>query len=119
MGRKVRVFAVFEEIRKGDSLYAACLKSGMTTKEFYQTLAAYPDYKEDYWLALADYADHCTDYIQTLVRNLQAGEIDTSTAKLLIETQKWLAQKACPQPCDNLFAEEQGEKTTEIVVKFV
>lgn len=118
MGRKLRVFSVFEKIRKGDSLYAACLKAGMSTKEFYQILAAEPNYKEEYQLAMADYADQCTDYIRTLVRDLQAGEIDTSTAKLLIETQKWLAQKACPQPYENLF-EESGEKATEIVVKFV
>ena len=42
----------------------------------------------------------------------------TFTAKLLIETQKWLAQKASPEPYENL-SEDVDEKTTEIVVKFV
>ena len=118
MGKKVRVLTVFDFIRKGDSLYAACLKSGMTTKEFYQVLAKEPDYHEEYRLALADYADQCTDYIRKLVQDLQAGEIDTSTAKLLIETQKWLAQKASPEPYEN-SVDNATEKTTEIVVKFV
>ncbi len=118
MGRKLRVFTVFEKIRQGDSLYAACLKAGMTTKEFYQAMAVDNSYREEYQLALADCADQCTDYIRKLIRDLQAGEIDTSTAKLLIETQKWLAQRANPEPYENLFADEV-EKTTEIVVKFV
>ena len=118
MGRKVRVLRVFDFIRKGDSLYAACLKSGMTTKEFYQILAKEPECREEYQLALADCADQCMDYIRTLIKDLQAGEIDTSMAKLLIETQKWLAQKASPEPYESLFDNEE-EKTTEIVVKFV
>lgn len=118
MGRKLRVFNVFDYIRKGDSLYASCLKAGMTTKEFYQALAGDNNYREEYQLALADYADQCTDFIRSMVRDLQNGDIDTSTAKLLIETQKWLAQKASPEPYENL-SEDVDEKTTEIVVKFV
>lgn len=118
MGRKLRVLAVFEKVREGDSLYAACLKAGMTTKEFYQILAKEADYREEYQLALADCADQCTDYIRKLIKDLQAGEIDTSTAKLLIETQKWLAQRTNPEPYENLF-DDAEEKTTEIVVKFV
>ena len=75
-------------------------------------------------MALADYADSCTDNIRKIVAELKVGEIDNSTAKLLIETEKWLAQKACPEPIwttlQNTDDEnDDGRNLKEIVVKFV
>lgn len=113
---------VFEAIRCGNSLYGACVKYGITTKEFYNVLAENQDAKENYWLALADYADQCTDAIRGITANLKAGEIDNSTAKLLIETEKWLAQKACPDVISgkiNFDNNSDDDMATEIVVKFV
>ena len=120
LGRKNKIAPVFDYIREGHSLYAACRQAGFSTREFYQVLADNPSLKEDFQLALSDYADQCTDDIRALTQALRAGELDNSTAKLLIETNKWLAQKASP----NDFAElerldEEADKTTEIVVKFV
>ena len=109
---------VFAKIRNGCSLYAAVSAVGLTSREFYQLMAEYPKIKEDFLLALSDYADQCTDDIRSLAASLKAGEIDNSTAKLLIETIKWLAQKACPEPVSS-FADEEAEKLSEIVVKFV
>lgn len=112
---------VFEAIRCGNSLYSACVKYGITTKEFYDVLAENQNAKESYWLALADYADQCTDAIRGITANLKAGEIDNSTAKLLIETEKWLAQKACPEAVSGKisFDNNDSDMATEIVVKFV
>ena len=116
--------AVFEALRKGASLFAACQKNGIGTKQFYEVTAANPAFSQGYKLALADYADSCTDNIRKIVAELKKGEIDNSTAKLLIETEKWLAQKACPEPVwatlqngddDN----DDGQNLKEIVVKFV
>lgn len=109
---------VFAKIRKGCSLYGAVSAEGLTSHEFYQMMSFDPKIKEEFLLALADYADQCTDDIKALAASLKAGEIDNSTAKLLIETMKWLAQKACPEPIDT-FAESGEEKLSEIVVKFV
>jgi len=117
MGRKNKLSIVFDFIRKGSSLYAACKKAGMTTREFYLLLARAPHLKEDFQLALADYADQCTDDIRDLAHLLQSGDIDNSTAKLLIETQKWLAQKACPETFSGFNGDEA--QPSEIVVKFV
>ena len=120
MGRKFKLADVFAAIRIGCSLYGACVQAKMTTQEFYQLMGKDPDLREDFQLALSDYADQCTDDIRTLALNLKAGEIDTSTAKLLIETNKWLAQKACPDPFVGFNDDEQAEnKTTEITVKFI
>lgn len=120
MGRKSKIAPVFDSIRQGHSLYAACLQSGFSTREFYQILADTPSLKEDFQLALSDYADQCTDDIRALSLALRNGELDNSTAKLLIETNKWLAQKACPDDFAGLERiDEEAAKTTEIVVKFV
>lgn len=115
--QKIKLEEVFKSIRQGRSLYAACMKAGLPTGDFYQTLAKNPKAQEEFKLALADYADQCTDEIKNLAAALKAGEIDTSTAKLLIETSKWLALKASPEP----FAAEveEGNDLAEIVVKFV
>lgn len=116
--------AVFDALRKGASLFAACQKNGIGTKRFYELMAVNPVFSQGYKLALADYADSCTDNIRKIVAELKGGEIDNSTAKLLIETEKWLAQKACPEPfwttLQNADDEnDDGRNLKEIVVKFV
>lgn len=126
MRRKVRinrtVGVVFEAVRGGCSLYAACVKAGISTKEFYEILAEDDALRVAYQLALSDYADQCMDEIKAIIENLKAGDVDNSTAKLLIETSKWLAQKACPEPFDGrggIGDGGEGGMATEIVVKFV
>ena len=114
------VGAVCAALRNGLSLYAACRASGVDTRVFYQALADNPAAREAYRLALADYADRCTDAIRQIVAELRAGEIDNPTAKLLIETEKWLAQKACPEAVQESFLEEEErDGVKEIVVHFV
>ena len=85
---------VFEAVREGNSLFAACRRAGISTRDFYAATAADETLREAYQLAQADYADRCTDDIRKIVADLKTGEIDNSTAKLLIETEKWLAQKS-------------------------
>ena len=118
---KAKLIQVFEHVRLGCSLYKACQKSGMSTKEFYELVISDAKAKEEFVLALSDYADQCMDDIRDLVLALKAGDIDNSTAKLLIETNKWLALKACPDNNESLYDMENknGEQPTEIVVKFV
>ena len=113
-----KFISVLDGLRKGKSLYAACCQNGLSTRDFYQLMNAQSELKDDFYLALSDYADQCTDDIRALAYSLKNGDIDTSTAKLLIETQKWLAQKACPDPVAS-FADDEAEKLSEIVVKFV
>ena len=108
---------IFDKIRGGQSLYGACHACGVTTQEFYRFVALDNQVREEFMMALSDYADQCTDDIRALAESLKAGEIDNSTAKLLIETTKWLAQKACPE--SPLAAEDGGEDVAEIEIRFV
>jgi len=111
---------VLNGLRQGNSLYAACQKCAVTSRDFYLFLAKNPHLKDDFLLALADYADQCTDEIRALTSDLKAGVMDNSTAKLLIETNKWLAQKACPDAFQGLESDDGTDgKVQEIVVKFV
>lgn len=118
---KGQLTAVFEYVRSGCSLFCACKKAGLTTREFYKCLGENGETKENFLLALSDYADQCMDDIRSLAASLKAGDIDNSTAKLLIETNKWLALKACPEEKSPLVEMENGdsEQIAEIVVKFI
>lgn len=121
MGRKNKLSLVFDFIRQGNSLFKSCQKAGIATRDFYLSLAKAPELKDDFQLALADYADQCTDDIRALADLLKNGGIDNSTAKLLIETQKWLALKACPETFAGIKeeGEEDDKKSQEILVKFI
>ena len=110
---------IFNKIREGCSLYGACRAYDMSTQEFYHLIALDDKLRESFLMALSDYADQCTDDIRALAENLKVGEIDNSTAKLLIETTKWLAQKACPEPLAAIDTEGDGQKISEIEIKFV
>ena len=111
---------VLGNLREGKSLYAACVNVGMSTSEFYEFLNKNDKFKEKYLLALTDYADKCVDDIRKIVEELKSGKIDNSTAKLLIETKKWLVSKASgdvtklDENDDNINAEVK-----EIMVKFI
>lgn len=114
--------AACDGVRRGMSLFAACEAAGITTKAFYLLMAEDNGRREEYRLALSDYADQCTDDIKAIVADLKAGEIDNSTAKLLIETKKWLAQKFClDDEWEKAKGSGDGEEAApaEIVVKFV
>ena len=104
-------------------MFAACRRAGISTRDFYAATAVDEALREAYQLAQADYADRCTDDIRKIVADLKAGEIDNSTAKLLIETEKWLAQKSCPEPVWDKIAGGESDSgdggVAEIVVKFV
>lgn len=117
---KNKIKQVLAAVRNGNSLFSACLKAGVATADFYKILADDDKIRKAYQLALSDYADQCTDEIKSIVTALKAGDIDNSTAKLLIETEKWLAQKFCAGPVWDMAAEADGVNSpTEIVVKFV
>ena len=115
---------LLKNLRGGASLFSACRKAGVSTQEFYEALQHDEALFYAYRMALADYADTCTDDIRQIVADLKAGDLDNSTAKLLIETEKWLAQKACPEPLCNVITQpasqdDDAAPLKEIVVKFV
>lgn len=108
-------------VREGKSLYAGCFNVGISTREFYDEVAKDEKIKEMYLCAINDYADKCVDDIRVIVQELKNGEIDNSTAKLLIETMKWLVQKASNDisGVGEEFGDDEGNCVKEIMVKFV
>lgn len=111
---------VLKNLREGKSLYTACNDAGMTTKQFHDFLNKNAILKEKYLLALTDYADKCVDDIRKIVEDLKNGKIDNSTAKLLIETKKWLVTKASSDVGGiNNNIDDIDEVVKEIMVKFI
>ena len=106
-------------IRQGKSLYMACLDVNISTKEFYDALAKNDVFKEKYLLALSDYTDKCTDDIRQIVEELKKGEMDNSTAKILIETLKWLISKSNSDFNDLNGGDDSSREVKEIMVKFI
>ena len=112
---------IFQSLREGKSLYQACNLVNISTGEFYNVLEKNEGLKERYLCALTDYADRCVDDIRKIVEELKEGKIDNSTAKLLIETMKWLVGKA-QTDANNVGGEkdlDNSDGISEIVVKFI
>jgi hypothetical protein len=110
---------VLANLREGKSLYAACVNVGMSTSEFYEFLNKNDKFKEKYLSALTDYADKCVDDIRRIVEELKSGKIDNSTAKLLIETKKWLVSKANGDVIKLDENDDINAEVKEIMVKFI
>ena len=117
MGRILK--AICADIRKGKSLYAACQNANWTSAEFYKKIAKSPTDREEYFLALADYADACTDEIKAIVEDLKHGVIDNPTAKLLIDTEKWLVQRFDSDDFKTEHLTPAVSEVAEIAVRFI
>ena len=112
---------IFQSLREGKSLYQECNSVNISTGEFYNVLEKNEGFRERYLCSLADYADRCVDDIRKIVEELKEGKIDNSTAKLLIETMKWLVGKT-QTDANNVCGEKDldgGDGISEIVVKFI
>ena len=113
---------IFQYLRNGKSLYGACENVGISTNEFYSFLAKNEKFRDNYLSSMADYADKCVDDIKGLVEELKKGEIDNSTAKLLIETTKWLVLKSqndAESVLKGKMEELDDNNVREIMVKFI
>jgi Asp-tRNA(Asn)/Glu-tRNA(Gln) amidotransferase B subunit len=112
---------IFQDLRGGKSLFSACEKVNISTKDFYAIIEKKSVFREKFLCSLSDYADRCVDDIRDIVGQLKAGEIDNSTAKLLIETMKWMVNKVQSDIVEVEKGEEIGDEDgiKEIVVKFI
>ena len=120
--KKEHIFnEILANLREGKSLYTSCNEAGMSTKEFYDFFNKNDKFRDRYLLALTDYADKCVDDIRKIVEDLKNGKVDNATAKILIETKKWLINKANNDVggiCNN-EVNSIDEVVKEIMVKFV
>ena len=57
----------------------------------------HPDFWQHYLLAMQDRAEGLIDHLQKIEDDLLEGIIDAPTAKVLIDTKKWIASKFYPE----------------------
>lgn len=84
---------ILNDIRNGNSIVKACKDRGFGTQTFYDYLKENPDLEENYARAREDRGDCCIDKIVELMKDLKTGKIDSQTARVLIDTEKWIAAK--------------------------
>ena len=85
------------DIAKGHSLVKACESREVSTRSFYDYIESNEEIKQEYVRAREDRGDTCLDKIEDYQKKLEQGLIDSSTARVLIETEKWKAAKFYPK----------------------
>lgn len=88
---------MLEEISGGKSLSVVCKERGIKRDVFYKYKDETEERKDKYTRACEQRGDSYADKIDEIEEKLLNGEIDSSTAKVLIDSQKWKACKFYPK----------------------
>lgn len=90
-------YQILADIADGLSMRKACEKNGVAKQSFQAKLRRDEDFAAHYTCARQDAGDSCLDKIDEFEEMLKAGQIDSSSANVLIQTEKWKAQKYYPK----------------------
>lgn len=88
---------ILADIADGFSMRKACEKNGLAKQSFQEKLRRDEDFTAQYMRARQEAGDSCMDKIDDIEEMLKAGKIDSSSANVLIQTEKWKAQKYYPK----------------------
>lgn len=99
---------ILNDIRNGNSIVKACKDRGFGTQTFYDYLKEHPELEENYARAREDRGDCCIDKIVELMKELKEGKIDSQSARVLIDTHKWIAAKFNGRYGDKANIEHSG-----------
>lgn len=90
-------FAACDLYANGESLKNACKANGISRIAFYERTKKNSELLNQYTRAREYAGDACLDKIHDFEEMLKAGQIDSSSANVLIQTEKWKAQKYYPK----------------------
>ena len=89
--------AVCLDIADGLSMRKACIKNDVSRNAFCERIRK-DDVLHDHYMRAREFAgDACLDKIDEFEEMLKTGQIDSSSANVLIQTEKWKAQKYYPK----------------------
>lgn len=85
------------DVADGMSLVKACKLRKASTQSFHDYMNTDEKLKDAYARAREDRGDTCSDKIEEIEKKLEDGLIDSATARVLIDTEKWKAAKFYPK----------------------
>lgn len=88
---------ILTDISNGMSLRKACDTRKVSRQSFENYIKTDENLKDQYIQAREDRGDTCTDKIEEYQKKLEQGLIDSATARVLIDTEKWKAAKFYPK----------------------
>lgn len=107
MAKPNRLPELFEEllreISNGKSVYKACEERHIAPHCFYDYIESDEKLKNKYTQAREERGDRCLDKIEQYEEMLLNGSLDSATARVLIDTEKWKACKFYPK----MFGDKQ------------
>ena len=90
-------YQILADIADGYSMRKACEKNSVAKQSFQAKLKRDEAFAAQYACARQDAGDSCLDKIDEIEEMLKNGQIDSSTANVLINTEKWKASKFYPK----------------------
>lgn len=105
---KIDMQKVFDDIADGLSIKKACQKQGVSKQSFYDKLEQYPELKDQYTRSREKRGDAFIESIEEDLEKLSKREIDAASARVSIDTKKWLACKFYPK----MYGDKQSVELT-------
>ena len=99
---------ILEDIASGLSILKACRERGISKQTFFDYIDADQEKKDQYMRAREQRGEECISRIAEYEEDLKAKKIDSATARVLIDTEKWLACKFYPK----MYGEKQAVELT-------
>ena len=109
------VYQICELVANGATIKKACKESGISYDAFRNWKNDKDEVLNLYVKAVQDKADIKDDCIEETLEKLERGEIDASTANVIIQTQKWRMSKYYPKMFgsnSSIDVTSQGDKIT-------
>jgi hypothetical protein len=103
---------VWSAISEGASVAVACRKVGMHKATFFRRVRDNPELNRRWQHAREERAEARAEKYEDIERRLEAGELDPSTSKILLESLRWKMSKDDARFGDKVKAElsSPGEK---------
>lgn len=88
---------ILEQISAGSSLTKALKDKNINMREFFQFVDADSERMNEYVRAREHRGEACVERIDEYQQELRERKIDSATARVLIDTEKWKASKFYPK----------------------
>ncbi len=88
---------ILEQVSSGSSLTKALKNAKINIREFFEYVDSDSDKMNQYVRAREHRGEACVEHIEEYQQELRERKIDSATARVLIDTEKWKASKFYPK----------------------
>ena len=106
---------VWSAISEGASVAVACRKTGMNKATFFRRVRDNPELNRRWQQAREERAEARAERYDDIERRLEAGELDPSTSKILLESLRWKMSKDDARFSDRTKTELSGPEGRPLI----